>query len=766
MKYPIIIPLALLLSACGGGSSSDATTTSQANEQAESPQPAGKEQDTQPPVISISGSQNLTVTFGENYQDEGATAVDDVDGTVSVTSEGSVNSQQVGVYTIRYIAVDKAGNSSTLERTVNVVPVQDQQAPQLSLNGESSVKLALGASYQELGANAVDNIDGEVTVVIENGVVDTSRVGETEVVYSATDGQGNKATMSRIVKVAKPKILSLDKQNTLVPGATVTASSVCEYCDPAKTQYTWTVKTSDSDVYRQSGKDFMMTPVYAGQPVTLSVTAFSERGSDSDTQYVTYQPVHISELVQSSNSFAALMTDGSVSTWGFNWLNDGNYQDGIRDDVRPLLSDVTMLASSPDVRNGGLFAAQRSNGVVFSWGDPKEDAKNGWQFEAKKLKWLKGRQDIIAGLEESGLLHIVFFDCASGSGECIRKFTVIPYVKEVVFSNGALAALTTNQSLYTYGDSAMGGDFTLARPYLKTVKAIYSNNKSFTALNTDGSAVSWGDPSNGGDSSSVQEKLVNIREVQAAEGGYIALTQSGEVVVWGDISKLDDRTQLTEPLTGIESVAFNGFAFAGLKNDGTVLTWGLPENAGFGADSATEQANLNNANKIISLPKAFAAYHDDNQITFWGKDTDGVQPSANNPDVYKQLYEPARTSHWALKFGSAQVLSWNDICDVTIDEEAMLSGIDKTASKGNYNVAVKQDGSAFVWGSMVFDTCSGTGRSTYTNIEVTEPYLEGVYFVTKDKELIHFGDSTVERERRVNQIDLTPVDRIIDKSAF
>ena len=36
MKYSIIIPLALLLSACGGGSSSDATTTSQANEQAES----------------------------------------------------------------------------------------------------------------------------------------------------------------------------------------------------------------------------------------------------------------------------------------------------------------------------------------------------------------------------------------------------------------------------------------------------------------------------------------------------------------------------------------------------------------------------------------------------------------------------------------------------------------------------------------------------------------------------------------------------------
>ncbi len=76
--------------------------------------------DTTPPVITLNGDSNITVTQGESYNELGATAVDDVDGNVSVTISGSVDTSTVGVYTITYTATDSSNNSATITRTVNV----------------------------------------------------------------------------------------------------------------------------------------------------------------------------------------------------------------------------------------------------------------------------------------------------------------------------------------------------------------------------------------------------------------------------------------------------------------------------------------------------------------------------------------------------------------------------------------------------------------------------------------------------------------------
>ena len=54
------------------------------------------------------------------YTDAGATAVDAVDGTVSATTTGSVNTSTTGVYDINYTATDAAGNTATATRTVTV----------------------------------------------------------------------------------------------------------------------------------------------------------------------------------------------------------------------------------------------------------------------------------------------------------------------------------------------------------------------------------------------------------------------------------------------------------------------------------------------------------------------------------------------------------------------------------------------------------------------------------------------------------------------
>ncbi|MCU0792386.1 MAG: DUF5011 domain-containing protein [Opitutaceae bacterium] len=78
--------------------------------------------DTTPPVITLNGSAAVTVSWGSGYTDAGASAIDDVDGSVAVQLSGTVNPAKPGVYVLTYSAADTAGNAATpVQRTVTVV---------------------------------------------------------------------------------------------------------------------------------------------------------------------------------------------------------------------------------------------------------------------------------------------------------------------------------------------------------------------------------------------------------------------------------------------------------------------------------------------------------------------------------------------------------------------------------------------------------------------------------------------------------------------
>lgn len=77
--------------------------------------------DTTAPVITRIGNASIVVAWGDSYTDAGATAADNVDSSVTVTSSGSVNTAVPGTYTITYNARDAANNSATpVTRTVTV----------------------------------------------------------------------------------------------------------------------------------------------------------------------------------------------------------------------------------------------------------------------------------------------------------------------------------------------------------------------------------------------------------------------------------------------------------------------------------------------------------------------------------------------------------------------------------------------------------------------------------------------------------------------
>ena len=74
------------------------------------------------PEITLQGEAEVTITAGSPYDDAGATASDDIDGdlTNSIVQFGNVSSTVVGTYPIRYTATDRAGNASSVQRTVTV----------------------------------------------------------------------------------------------------------------------------------------------------------------------------------------------------------------------------------------------------------------------------------------------------------------------------------------------------------------------------------------------------------------------------------------------------------------------------------------------------------------------------------------------------------------------------------------------------------------------------------------------------------------------
>lgn len=86
------------------------------------------------PILTMAGDANMAVANGGTFTDPGVTAKAGGN-DVPVTTTGSVNTSQDGVYTITYSAVNKDGFSATTYRTVAVyTTAADAAAHDLSGN--------------------------------------------------------------------------------------------------------------------------------------------------------------------------------------------------------------------------------------------------------------------------------------------------------------------------------------------------------------------------------------------------------------------------------------------------------------------------------------------------------------------------------------------------------------------------------------------------------------------------------------------------------
>lgn len=71
--------------------------------------------------LSMQGNAYMSVVQGNTFTDPGCTATQEGQ-TIPVTTTGSVNTSQVNFYTLTYSAVNSDGYSSSVNRTVAVLP--------------------------------------------------------------------------------------------------------------------------------------------------------------------------------------------------------------------------------------------------------------------------------------------------------------------------------------------------------------------------------------------------------------------------------------------------------------------------------------------------------------------------------------------------------------------------------------------------------------------------------------------------------------------
>lgn len=157
--------------------------------------------DTLPPVITLTGSPSVFVECADAYVDAGASAFDNCDGdlTSAISTSDMTNTSTPGVYTVRYNAIDSAGNTAI--EVTRTVTVTDTVAPLLTVLGDSPATVVRGGVYTDAGAEVSDGCTLDLGSINAMGTVDTTTRGSYILTYRVEDSFGNITQATRIVHV-------------------------------------------------------------------------------------------------------------------------------------------------------------------------------------------------------------------------------------------------------------------------------------------------------------------------------------------------------------------------------------------------------------------------------------------------------------------------------------------------------------------------------------------------------------------------------------
>ena len=173
------------------------------------------------PVITVVTSTEKTFEKGDSEPDWTTyfTVIDDVDGTITVTSgmlsfNPALDMDLAGTYTLTINVSDQAGNTATESVTITVIEV-DETAPLITVDEEVVLVFELNQEAPDWVTyfNVTDNVDGVIAVTEDmlswDNEFDATVLGTYVLTLTVSDQAGNIATESLTLTVVIPHSIGL-----------------------------------------------------------------------------------------------------------------------------------------------------------------------------------------------------------------------------------------------------------------------------------------------------------------------------------------------------------------------------------------------------------------------------------------------------------------------------------------------------------------------------------------------------------------------------
>jgi alpha-tubulin suppressor-like RCC1 family protein len=376
------------------------------------------------------------------------------------------------------------------------------------------------------------------------------------------------------------------------------------------------------------------------QPLNVNVNIGGGITTGGSNTIYTGKPQNLSNVVSiysTSSAFAALKLDGSVVVWGYNngggSTESNSYSTGAPSSITSSNSNVTEIYSA-----SSAFAALKSDGSVVSWGynEYGGDSSSVAAQLAYGVVSIYSNYASFAALKSNGSV-ITWGRAANGGDSSSVASQLASGVIAIYSTSAAFAALKSDGSVVSWGDSLYGGNSSAVVNKLQSgVVRIYSNASAFAALKSDSSVVVWGNHYYGGYEQPADaeipnsqftgkpDNLSNVVSIYSTSSAFAALKSDGSVVTWGSNYEGGSGapSSITSSNSGVLSIYSTMSAFAALKSDGSVVSWG---------DITYGGINNNNMDgsivvKLYSTERAFAALKSDGSVVAWGNTNNGGNP--------------------------------------------------------------------------------------------------------------------------------------------
>lgn len=159
--------------------------------------------------IKLKGKKKITLEVNTEYKEEGVS----VSGTNNKYKViGKVNTKKLGSYILTY-KIKLLKTEKEIKREIIIV---DTTKPEIKLT-KGNISIYQNETFKEPGYEVTDNYD-ENTKVEVTGKVDTKKVGEYKLTYTATDSSNNQATAERKITVKKKEVKTTTSGITYING--------------------------------------------------------------------------------------------------------------------------------------------------------------------------------------------------------------------------------------------------------------------------------------------------------------------------------------------------------------------------------------------------------------------------------------------------------------------------------------------------------------------------------------------------------------------